>query len=146
MDLSGLKWPLIIAVVVGIGWLATSGGVNWMYGKFTAASPGVDEQQDYKDEAGLTKLAGYTFHLWKWDATIDIINTSLDRYGEWGPNYWYNLERLATCYERTGDYQSSYNVLRELMAANAHEMDSRVGNFDNLNMRAAKLREMYELP
>ena len=118
MDLSGLKWPLIIAVVVGIGWLATSGGVNWMYGKFTAASPGVDEQQDYKDEAGLTKLAGYTYHL----------------------------ERLATCYERTGDYQSSYNVLRELMAANAHEMDSRVGNFDNLNMRAAKLREMYELP
>jgi len=145
MDLSGLKWPFIIAAVVGIGWLATSGGVNWMFGKFTAAAPGVDQQQDLRDEAGLTKLAGYTFHLWKWRATIDIIETSHYRYGPWGPNYWYNLERLATCYERIGQVQTSYNILQELKAGRAWEHDSRVGNFDNLNLRSSKLREMYEL-
>lgn len=145
MDLSGLKWPITIAIIVGIGWLATSGGVNWMYGKFTAASPGVDEQQDLRDEAGLTKLAGYTYHIWKWRATINIIETSHTRYGEWGPNYWFNLERLSTCYERIGEYQTAYNILRELMSAEAWEIDSRVGNLDNLALAASKLKEMYEL-
>ena len=145
MDLSGLKWPLVIVVDVGIGWLATSGGVNWMYGNFTAASPNVDEAQDLRDEAGLTKLAGYTYFLWKWRTTIDIIETSQQRYGEWGPNYWYNMERLANCYDRIGDYQTSYNILQEIMDANAHEIDDRVGNFDNLNLRASKLRELHEL-
>ena len=145
MDLSGLKWPLIIAAVVGLGWLGTSGGVSWMYGNFTKATPGVDLDQDLRDEAGLTKLAGYTFHLWRWEKTIIIIETALDRYGEGAPNYWFNLERLSTCYERIGDYQTSYNILQELMNVNAHEIDERVGNFDNLNLRASKLREMYEL-
>lgn len=146
MDLSGLKWPLIIAAVVGIGWLATSGGVNWMYGNFTAAAPGYDMQQDLRDEAGLTKLASYTYHLWKWDTTIKIIETNIDRYGDAGPNYWFNLERLSTCYERIGDYKTSVRILQELMNTNAHEIDPRVSNFDNLNLRAAKLREMHEIP
>ena len=145
MDLSGLKWPVVIAVLVGLGWLFTSGGVNWMYGSFTEASPGIDEQQDLRDEAGLTKLASYTYHLWKWETTIQIIETCAERYGDWGPNYWFNLERLSTCYERIGDYQTSYDILQDLMNADAHEIDSRVGNFDNLSMRAAKLKEMYEL-
>jgi len=146
MDLSGLKWPLIIAAIVGIGWMGTSGGVTWMYGNFTAATPGVDEAQDLRDEAGLTKLGGYTYHLWKWQSTIDIIETAIERYGEYAPNYWFNMERLSTCYERIGEYQISYDILQELIQANAHEFDDRVGNFDNLSLRASKLKEMYELP
>lgn len=145
MDLSGLKWPLIIAVLVGGGWLFTSGGVNWMYGQFTAAAPGADQAQDLRDEAGLTKLAGYTYHIWKWRATINIIETSINRYGVNAPNYWFNLERLSTCYERIGDYQTSYNIIQELMNANAKQYDERVSNFDALNLRASKLKEMYEL-
>ena len=145
MDLSGLKWPLIIAAVVGIGWLATSAGVNWMGQRFVAAAPGVDAQQDLRDEAGLTKLATYTYYLWKWQKTADILQTSIERYGEDGANYWYNLERLSNCYDRLGEYQESYDILRQLMDVNAHEIDSRVGNFDNLNLRASKLREMYDL-
>lgn len=145
MDLSGLKWPLIIVVIVGGGWLATSGGLRWMYGNFTAAAPGVDLQQDLRDEAGLTKIGGYTFFLWKWEQTIYILETAISRYGEEAPNYWFNLERLSTCYERIGDYQSSFDILQQLMNANAHEIDERVANFDNLNLRASKLKEMYEL-
>lgn len=145
MDLSGLKWPMIIVAVVGIGWLGTSGGVSWMYNNFTASQPGVDQAQDLRDEAGLTKLAGYTYHLWKWKKTIIIIETAIQRYGEQAPNYYFNLERLSTCYERIGDYQTSYNLIKELMRVDAHQYDERVGNFDNLNLRANKLKEMYEL-
>lgn len=145
MDLSGLKWPMIIAVLVGTGWLFTSGGVNWMYGKFTAAAPGVDLAQDTRDEAGLTKLAGYTYHIWKWRTTISIIETSIARYGQNAPNYWFNMERLSTCYERIGDYQTSFDILQGLIQADAHQYDERVGNMDNLALRASKLKEMYEL-
>jgi len=145
MDLSGLKWPLIIAAVVGLGWLFTSGGVNWMYNGFTAASPGVDLAQDTRDEAGLTKLGSYTYHIWKWRSCINILETSIARYGETAPNYWFNLERLSTCYERIGDYQTSVDILQQLIQANAHEYDERVGNFDNLSLRVAKLKEMYEI-
>ena len=146
MDLSGLKWPLIIAAVVGLGWLGTSGGVTWMFGNFTSATPGVDEQQDLRDEAGLTKLAGYTYHLWKWDKTIYIIETIINRYGDRAPNYLFNLERLSTCYERIGDYDTSHKILLELIQLNAHEYDDRVANSDNLRLRANKLKEMHELP
>ncbi len=145
MDLSGFKWPLIIAALVGTGWLFTSGGVNWMYGRFTAAAPGVDVAQDLRDEAGLTKLAGYTYHIWKWRVCIDIIETSVERYGQNAPNYWFNMERLSTCYERVGDYQTAVNILDGLIQADAHQFDERVGNFDNLSLRVSKLREMYEL-
>lgn len=145
MDLSGLKWPLILVVIVGVGWLGTKGGVAWMYGKFTEATPGVDLDQDLRDEAGLTRLGGYTFHLWQWERTIDILETAINRYGENAPNYWYNMERLASCYDRVGEFQISYDILQELMRANAHEIDDRVPNFDALNLRANKLKEMYEL-
>jgi hypothetical protein len=145
MDLSGFKWPLIIAALVGTGWLFTSGGVNWMYGRFTAATPGVDVAQDTRDEAGLTKLAAYTYHIWKWRACIDIIETSVARYGQNAPNYWFNMERLSTCYERVGEYQTAVNILDELIRVDAHQFDERVGNFDNLSLRVSKLKEMYEI-
>lgn len=145
MDLSGFKWPIIIAVVVALGWLFTSGGVNWMYAKFTAATPGVDVAQDTRDEAGLTKLASYTYHIWKWRPSINIIETSIKRYGPQAPNYWFNMERLSTCYERIGEYQTAVNIITEIMNADGHQYDNRVGNFDNLNLRVSKLKEMYEI-
>lgn len=145
MDLSGLKWPLIIIAVVGIGWLGTSGGVKWMYGNFTEAQPGADAAQDLRDEAGLTKLAGYTYHLWKWEKTIVIIQTAFDRYGDQAPNYLFNLERMSNCYDRLGEYQTSYDILQQLMNMNAHDYDERVANNDELALRANKLKEMYDL-
>lgn len=145
MDLSGLKWPLIIVAIVGIGWLGTSGGIQWMYGNFTKAAPGVDVNQDIRDEAGLTKLAGYTYFLWKWKETIAIIETSMERYGDGAPNYWYNMERLSNCYDRIGNYKMSLEILELLMRARAWEVDPRVPNREQLNLRANTLREMHEL-
>jgi hypothetical protein len=67
MDLSGLKWPLIIVVVVAIGWLGSSGGINWMISQSTDAVPGADATQDARDEQRLTSVAGYLLTLWRYE-------------------------------------------------------------------------------
>ena len=64
MDLSFLKWPVIIGVVVLIGWLGSSGGVNYMYGKFTTDTAGNPEKAAV-NEAGLSRLGGYCLKLFK---------------------------------------------------------------------------------
>jgi len=145
MDLSGLKWPLIIAVIVLIGWLMSSGGVNFMVNKFSAATPGNDIERDKTDEAGLSKVAGYLLFLWRYEKAAAVMELSMDRYGEVGANYWHNYYRLVKCYEKMKDYQRSYNILQELIAVNASQFDDRVPENDNLSLRATKLKEVHEL-
>ncbi len=145
MDLSGLKWPLIIVIVVAIGWLMSSGGVNYMYGNFTKATPGEDVERDKVDEAGLTKLGGYLMLLWRWEKARNVMEESVRRYGDSGANFWYNKYRLAKCYDRLEKYKVSYSILQFLISNNAHEYDERVANNDNLSLRAAKLKEVYEI-
>ncbi len=144
MDLSGLKWPLIIAVILGIGFLGTGPGINWMVDNFTQATPGADPQRDKVDEAGLTRVAGYLIMLWNYDRAEEVIRTAMERYPE-GDDYWYNYYRLAKVVERQKRYQESYNILQELIGVNAHEIDDRVANNDNLALRASKLKETHEL-
>lgn len=145
MDLSGLKWPLIIVVILGIGWLGSSGGVEWMIKQSTKAVPGADAAQDVKDEARLSKVAGYVMMLWRYEKAAEVMNTSFDRYGKTGANYWHNAYRMVKCQEKMGDYQAAYDILNELLAAQAWKIDPRVPDFDNLNLRASKLKELYEL-
>lgn len=145
MDLSGLKWPLIIAVLVGVGWLASSGGVNWMQSGFTKNTPGTDLERDKLDEAGLTRLAGYVLWLWKYEKSKELMNLALDRYGESGANYWYNTYRITTCDDRLGNYEDAVAGLQYLMDNVASEKDPRVPENDALALKSQKLRETHEL-
>lgn len=145
MDLSGLKWPLIIGFVVLIGWLGTSGGVNYMHGNFTKAVPGTDAERDKVDEAGLSRLGGYCMMTFQYEKAKNMMEESLSRYGEGGANYWYNLYRLVKCYEKLGNYQEAYNILISLSNADAQTHDDRVPGRDNLAQRAEKLKEVHEL-
>ena len=145
MDLSGLKWPIIIVAIVGIGWLLSSGGVNYMVNSFTEATPGQDAEQDKTDEAGLTRVGGYLLYLWRYEKAADVMQMAIDRYGETGANYWYNMYRLARCTDRMEQYQNSYDILQFLIENNANQYDKRVPGNDTLRLRASKLKEMYEL-
>ncbi|HPO13026.1 MAG TPA: tetratricopeptide repeat protein [Candidatus Hydrogenedentes bacterium] len=142
MDLSGLKWPLIIVVVVVVGWLLSSGGVNWMEKNFTKSVPGQDEKRDISDEAGLARLGGYCMYLFRYEKAASIFEKAIDRYPN-GANYYYCKYCLARCYEKMDRYQDSYNILLDLIAANASEVDKRVNNNDVLNLRAQKLKEVH---
>ena len=145
MDLSGLKWPIIIAVIVGIGWLLSSGGVNFMINNFTKATPGQDVERDKTDEAGLTRVASYLMYLWRYEKAASVMQTAIDRYGENGANYWYNTYRLARCADRLGHYQESHDILQFLIQNNVSKYDDRVPENDNLSLRASKLKEVHEL-
>ena len=145
MDLSGLKWPLIIVVIVAIAWLLSSGGTSFMVSKFTAATPGEDANRDKIDEVGLSRVGGYLLKMWRYDKAAAVFQMAIDRYGPQGPNYWYNIYRQAKCYEKMEQWQTSYNVLMSLIAANAHQYDDRVPINENLQLRAAKLKEVHQL-
>ncbi len=145
MDLSGLKWPLIIAAVAGLGWLATSGGINYMVGNFSEAQPGEDAERDKLDEAGLSRVGGYLLHLWNWKKAKKVMKLSIDRYGPQGANYWYNWYRVARCNDRMKLYQESYNVLKMLIEKDGPAKDSRMARLGILKARAAKLKEIHEL-
>lgn len=145
MDVSGLKWPVIIVVILGLGWLGTAGGVNYMYGQFTATTPGANPEQDIKDEEGLSKLGGYLMYTWQFQKANQVLQTSIDRYGASGKNYWHNQYRQVKCFEKAGNYQQAYNKLTMLANMNANSIDDRVPNRDNLSLRAQKLKEVHEL-
>lgn len=145
MDLSRFKWPLIIVAVCFVIWLGTSGGVNYMVGNFTKATVGQDAARDKTDEAGLTRVAGFLLYTFRYEGANQVMQMAIERYGEDGANYWFNVYRTAKCYEKFGDYQRSYDILQELIAANASTLDDRVPNNDNLTLRANKLKEVHEL-
>ncbi len=144
MNLSGLKWPVIIGVIVLVGWLLTSSGVNFMFNKFTAGTPGVDVAQDARNEAGLSWLGKYSMMLFKYEKALFIFEAGATRYPE-GKNVWYNKYQMARCAEKLGDYRRSVALLRECMAVKAHEKDTRVPDNDSINYRVEKLIEVHEL-
>ncbi len=144
MDLSGLKWPIIIAVVVAIGWLLSSGGTNYMYNNFTKATPGADAARDKTDEAGLSRLGWFMMRTFRYKQAMECFQMAVDRYPN-GANYWYNQYRMAKCAEKNNNYQRSVSILRMLIQNDAHALDSRVPVSDNLKQRSAKLVAVHEL-
>ncbi len=145
MDLSGLKWPIVIVVVVGLGWLFTSGGVNWMISQATKATPGVDPERDKLDEATLSRVGGYVMFMWNYQKAKECFDLVRDRYGESAPNYWYNTYRLVRCHERMGDYATAVEILTYLIDNGASQYDKRVPENDNLGLTRNKLNETHEL-
>lgn len=144
MDLSFLKWPLIIGVIALVGWLGTSGGVSFMYGKFTADTPGVNAQKDAANESGLSQLGEYCIVLFQYERAMAILETAVTRYPN-GKNVWDNKYRMVKLAEKQENYQKAVDLMRELMDANASAIDSRVPTNDNLKLRSEKLIEMHQL-
>jgi tetratricopeptide (TPR) repeat protein len=145
MDLSGLKWPLIIGVLVLAGWLVSEGGVSFMFNKFTSTSV---EQQDAAQqeayEAGLSRLGGFLIKTFRYRKAEEVFTEAVTRYPE-GKNYLYNRYRLAKCAEKQGRYDECVGILIDLRDMDANSYDNRVPNADVLQSRIDKLAETHEL-
>lgn len=144
MDLSRLKWPLIIIVLVGGYWLLTDPGVRFLHGKFTEGQVGVDPKQDEFNEAGLSKLAGFLMLTFRYASAELVLKDAIDRYPE-GKNVLHNRYRLAKCVEKQGRYEECIELLAALRDMDAHQLDDRVPEVDVLNLRIDKLAETHEL-
>jgi len=93
----------------------------------------------------LTMVSRYLVHTFRYEQCAKVLQLSLDRYGAGGANYWNNLSRLSTCYEKTKQYQRAAQVIDLLIQNDAHRHDKRVPPTDALRLRVQKLREMHEL-
>ncbi|MBW7864609.1 MAG: hypothetical protein H3C30_09385 [Candidatus Hydrogenedentes bacterium] len=145
MDLGKLKWPLIIAAVVLVFWLASNGGVNYMVSKFTTAVPGQDQERDRLDEAGLSRFGDYLMYTFQFDKAASVLELAVDRYGPLGANYWYNLYRLSKCYDRLKRYRESYDILTMLVDNDASQFDKRVPDSQIMRVTATRLQEVQGL-
>lgn len=144
MDLSKLKWPIIIIVVVGGIWLISDGGINYMYNRFSS-DPGGDAKRAELNEAGLTKLSSWLMMTMRFGKAEQVLTTAVDMYPD-GKNSRFNLYRLARAKEKLGRWQESIDILQALMNENAHEtFDDRIPTNDELLLRKNKLLETHEL-
>jgi len=144
MDLSGLKWPIIIVVVIGAIWLTTSGGTDFMFKRLIKAEVGQDPDKDRTDEAGLTKLGGFLIKTFQYENAQQVLSSAVSRYPE-GESVWYNRYRMVKCAEKLKNYRQAVDILEELMQFQAYTYDSRVPKHDILRLRADKLIELHEL-
>ena len=144
MDLSRLKWPVIIIVIVVIGWLVTDPGVRFLRAKLTEGQVGVDAKQDEANEAGLSMLAGFLIKTFRYASAEEVLKDALDRYPN-GKNALLNQYRQAKCREKQGDYEGCIEILASLRDMDAHQTDDRVPEVDVLNLRIDKLAETHEL-
>ncbi len=143
MDLSWMKWPLIILAVAAVFWLASSGGVNYMVGKFTTAVPGQDADRDKIDEAGLSRFGGYLIYTFQYEKAAGVLQLAVERYGTQGANYWHNLYRLSKCMDRLKRYKESHDILVMLVENDASQFDKRIASSDILRVNAARLQEVH---
>ncbi|MDZ4857396.1 MAG: hypothetical protein SGI88_00315 [Candidatus Hydrogenedentes bacterium] len=144
MDLSRLKWPLIIIVIVGIGWLITDPGVNWLRAKFNEGTPGESAEQDIANESGLSNLAGFLIKTFRYASAEAVLNDAMTRYPA-GKNYLNNYYRMAKCVEKQGRYDKCVDILCELRDLEANATDPRVPAREVLQLRIDKLLETHEL-
>ena len=144
MDLSKFKWPIIIAVVVGVGWLLSSPGVDFMYRKFSSGQIGASDKEDRFNESGLSKLGGYLMMTFRYGKAEEVYQTAVQNFPD-GKNYYYNMYRIARCAEKKDEYGRSVQILEDLMAMDASTIDKRIPENDALRLRADKLIEMHEL-
>lgn len=143
MDLSWLKWPLIILAVVGALWLLSSGGTAYMYNRFSA-DPGEDEVLARRYESGLTNLGNFLLKTLRYEEAEEVIRSAVEKYPN-GKNVYLNWYRLAKLAEKRGAYEESVRILEGLMREDANAFDKRVPPYDNLRLRADSLIETHDL-
>jgi len=145
MDLSKVKWVVIIAIVVGGGWLATEGGINWAFKRATSGTPGESESADKINEATLTRYGGFLLATFRYEKAAKFYSEAISRFPNGANRYW-NRYQLARCEDKLENYQNEVNLLYSLYEIDADQYDERIPGVDELQLRIQKLVEVHELP
>jgi len=145
MDLSKVKWIVIVAVLLGLGWiLFTDSGKDFLYKRYTESTPGVDAAQDAKDEKGLSRLAGLLFRTFRYEDAANVLDTATKRYPD-GDMFYINSYTLARCEENLENYQAAVDILLMLRDEGAPFIDDRVPSSEIIERRMQQLVEMHGL-
>ncbi len=143
MDLSKLKWPLIVAAIAGIIWLTTDPGVDYLYRRYSG-DPGGDPERAERNEAALSRLAGFLMATLRFQRAEYVLEDVLHMYPE-GKNGTYNLYRLSRVKGKLHKYEEAVKILDALVEQNAHAIDERVPENSVLQYRRTTLVEVHDL-
>ncbi len=144
MDLSKLKWLVIILVVFVGGWLVTAGGVNYMFKRATSGTPGMDANKDKVNEATLTRYGGFLLSTFRYEQSKKFYNEAVQRFPAGANRYW-NRYQLARVHEKLDEEEESVVLLLGLWEDDANQYDHRVPNQDTLKLRIQKLIEVNQI-
>lgn len=145
MDLSKVKWIVIIALLVAAGWfVSTESGKQTWFNHYTKNIPGLDANQDLKDEKGLSWLASLLIRTFRYEDAAEVLDATLDRYPD-GANWYYNYYRLARCEEKLENYQAAADILLMLRDEYAGDVDGRIPNNQIIDYRLQQLIELHGL-
>ena len=145
MDLSKVKWIVLIAVIVGIVYFMTGPGVNSAYNNATKATVGENPDRDAIDEATLSKYGGYLTLMLRHERSEEFYTTAIDRYGQDGKNFSLNTYKRARCYQKLNKYKESADDLFFLWTEDGDSHDERVPDNYNIQSQLAKLIELFDL-
>lgn len=140
-----LKWPLIVGAVALACWLCSSAGTEFMLHQYSKAQPGENADRDKRDEAGLSRLAGFLIFTFQYEKAAAVMEESISRYSMSGANYWFNMYRRVKCYEKMNDPRTAASLLDQVIGANASQFDERVPTNEALELRAEKMKELNGL-
>ncbi len=144
MDLSFLKWPIIILVVGGIAFGLSTPGVNYVYEKTMDKPVGQNDNDDTYNEMVLSKIGGYLLSTFRYEFANKAYNSAINRYPD-GVNAWWNYYQMARTLEKMEKWEQAVDILAMLRDEDAEQYDGRVPNTDILNLRMMKLIEVHEL-
>ena len=145
MDLSKVKWVVLVAVLLVAGWiLLTDSGKEAWFNHYMKNTPGVDAAKDLKDEKGLSRLASLLIRTFRYEDAANVLDTTIKRYPD-GTQYYYNYYRLARCEEKLENYQAAADILLMIRDNHAGEIDGRIPNSKIIDYRLQQLIELHGL-
>lgn len=144
MDLTWLKWLVIIALIFGIGWAVTDGGINYAYKKATSGEIGVNPDVDQTKETTLTRYAGFLLATFRYEKAKKFYTAAITNFPA-GKNRYWNRYQLARCEEKLKNWQNAADVLYQLHQVDANQYDHRVPNQATLKLRIEKLVQVHDL-
>ena len=145
MDLSKVKWVVIIAVIAVIIYFLTGPGVNSAYNNATKTAVGIDPKRDSTDEATLSKYGGYLTTMLRYEKSEKFYTAAIDRYGQEGKNFWLNIYKRARCRQKLNKYQESADDLFFLWMKDGNSQDKRVPNNYNIKSQLVLLIGLQDL-
>ena len=146
MDLSKLKWPIIIVVVALVVFLLSSPGINYLHNRYLQ-DPGEDAALAAKNEAGLTRLAALLMRTFRYAYAYEVAGDAVRLYPE-GEHAVLNRYRQARMAEKLGRPDEAVSILMEVqgvVASAAPGAFQDVPTVDGLQHKIDELNELHEM-
>jgi len=144
MNVAILKWPIIILLIVGVLWLLSSAGTNWLHKRLLEAEPS-ESNEDH-----LTTLASFLAKTMRYEKAYEVSRDTLEKYpypdGKLSLINMYRMGRMAEKLGRPRETVARWSVVRDILRRNpklGEELD--LIDADQIQHKIDHVNEYYEI-